>query len=349
MRIFLHYAKRIAPWIMAALIFAYLFHLYPPSKVWESLTYVNLWTFSAFAIGYFVFIYIVDSWVMTRVLSDFSYKVGFRDIAYARGFTYLIMIINYPASQAAFAYYLKRRYKIPIFEALGIFFFIVFVDLLWIVTLAFAGSFFQDYSIGGVDLGHTVKIFSICVYVFLILWLAFWRRWAEKIFGHSIRFDFIERQRKRPAFHIFEQASVFYYLKVAIMRIPIHFTIIISMYIVLKTFGVSIPFTKILGNIPLCFFLGTLPITPGGLGTTNAAMVELLYRYVSGPIFTSGAITPQQMLFTATLLWMFANYLMKVITGVLSLRRVSKHLFEPTPEEPEEKIEGEASHIGGNI
>lgn len=133
------------------------------------------------------------------------------------------------------------------------------------------------------------------------------------------------------------------------MRIPIHFTIIISMYIVLKTFGVTVPFTKILGNIPLCFFLGTLPITPGGLGTTNVAMVELLYRYVSGPIFAAGLVTPQEMLFTATLLWMFANYSLKVIVGALSLSRVSTHLFEPTPEEPEETIEEEAVHVGGNI
>jgi len=343
MKKFFHYAKRIGPWIMAALIFAYLFHLYPPSKVFKALSYVNLWAFSAFAIGYFVFIYIVDSWVTTRVISDFSHKVSFKDIVYARGFTYLIMILNYPASQAAFAYYLKRRYKIPIFQALGVFFFIVFIDLMWIITLAFAGSFFQDYTIGGVDLGRTVKIFSICAYAFLILWLVFWRRWIP------LNFKFIERQRKRKAFHIFEQAKVFDYIKVAVMRIPIHFTIIISMYVVLKTFNVSIPFTRILGNVPLVFFLGTLPITPGGLGTTNAAMVELLYRHVSGPIFASGAVTPQEMLFAATLLWMFANYLLKVITGTILLRRVSTQMFEPTPEEPEEKIEHEAAHLGGNI
>jgi uncharacterized membrane protein YbhN (UPF0104 family) len=343
MKIFLHYLKRIAPWIMAVAIFGYLFHIYPPSKVWKSLTHVNLWSFSVFALGYFFFIYLVDSWVMTKVLSDFSYKVDFKDIVYARGFTYLIMVINYPASQAAFAYYLKRRYKIPIVEALGVFFFIVFIDLMWIITLAFAGSFFQDYQLGGVDLGRTVKILVICVYAFAFLWIAFWRRWLP------LKFAFIERQRKRRAFHIFEQAKVIDYVKIAVMRIPIHFTIIISMYVVLKTFGVSIPFTVILGNLPLVFLLGTLPITPGGLGTTNAAMVELLYRHVSGPIFATGQVTPQEMIFTATLLWMFANYMLKIIVGTTLIKKVSTHMFEPTPEEPEEKIEKEAAHLGGNI
>lgn len=341
--------KHIVPWIIAALIFVYLFRQYPPDKVFKSLTYVNLWYFSAFAIGYFFFIYVVDAWVMTWVLDRFSYKVRFKDIFLARGVTYLIMILNYPASQAAFAYYLKRRYRTPIFEALGIFLFIVFIDLVWITTLAFAGSFFQDYTIKGVDLGHVVRVFAVCAYVFTFLWLVFWRRWAEKIFGRSIRIDFIERQRKRRAFHIFEQAKALDYLRVAVMRTPIHLTIIVSMYVVLLTFGVNIPFTKILGNIPLVFFIGTLPITPGGLGTTNAATVELLNRYLTGPIFDAGLITPQELLLAATLLWMFANYMLKAITGTIYLSRVSKDLFAPTPKEPEEKIEKEASHMGGNI
>jgi uncharacterized membrane protein YbhN (UPF0104 family) len=337
------------PWIVAAFIFVYLFRQYPPDKVLKSITYVNLWYFSAFAIGYFFFIYIIDTWVMAWVLDRFSYRVNFKDIFLARGVTYLIMILNYPASQAAFAYYLKRRYKTPIFEALGIFLFIISIDLIWIVTLAFAGSFFQDYTIGGTDLGRVVRVFAVCAYIFAFLWLVFWRRWAEKIFGHSIRINFIERQRKRRVFHIFEQAKILDYLRVAFMRTPIHLTIIVSMYVVFKTFGVSIPFTKILGNIPLVFFIGTLPITPGGLGTTNMATVELLHRYLTGPIFDSGLITPQELILAATLLWMFANYLLKAITGTIYLRRVSKDLFAPTVDEPEDKIEKEAAHMGGNI
>ena len=341
--------KHIIPWIIAALIFVYLFHIYPPSKVAESLTYVNLWYFTLFSVVYFGFIYLVDAWVMTKVLERFSYKVKFKDIAMARGVTYLIMILNYPASQAAFAYYLKRRYHIPIFEALGIFLFIMFIDLMWIITLALAGSFFQDYTLGGVDLGHMVRVLAVGAYIFTFLWLAFWGRWAEKIFGSGIRINFVERIRKRRALHIFEKAKLKDYVQVAFMRIPIHFTIIISMYILLKTFNVSVPFTKVLGNVPIVFLIGTLPITPGGLGTTNAAMVELLHKYLTGPIFASGQITPQELLLAATLLWMFANYILKAITGTFYLKRVSKKWFAPTKDEPEEKVEKEAAHIGGNI
>ncbi len=345
----LSYLKHIVPWLVAAGIFVYLFHLYPPSKVWEALKYVNIPAFAAFSLAYFFFIFLVYSWVMTKVITKFSHAVRFGDIFAARGATYLIMVLNYPASQAAFAYYLKRRYNIPIFQALGIFFFIIVIDLLWIITLALAGSLFQEYDIAGVDLGHIVRTVALIAYAALFLWLAFWRRWPERLIGRHIRVPLLEKLRKKKVFHIFDRATVKDYVVTALQRTPIHFTIIISMYVVLRTFDAYIPFTKILGNIPIVFLIGTLPITPGGLGTTNALMVELLNKYLTGPIFQNGKITPQEILFTASLLWMFANYLLKVVVGFFFLRKVSRDLFRPTEEVPEEVAEEEAAPMGGNI
>ncbi len=341
--------KHLIPWLVAAAIFVYLFHLYPPSQVWEALKYVNLLAFAAFSLFYFFFIFVIDSWVMQRVITKFSHEVRFRDIFAARGATYLIMVLNYPASQAAFAYYLKRKYGIPIFQALGIFIFIVVIDLMWIITLALAGSLFQEYDIAGVDLVHIVRTVAAVAYIALFLWLAFWRRWPEKLIGRHVSVPLLDRLRRRKVFHIFDRACVKDYLVTALQRTPIHFTIIISMYVVLLTFDAHIPFTKILGNVPIVFFIGTLPITPGGLGTTNALMVELLHGYLTGPIFDSGRVSPQEILFAATLLWMFANYLLKIVVGSILLRRISRDLFKPTREVPEERAEHEAAHVRGNI
>ncbi len=350
MKKILHYTKKILPWVIAILIFAYLFKQYPLSKVLKAITFVNLWTFGTFALGYFVFIYVIDSLVFTYCFRKYGYEVTFKDIFLARAVTYLIMIINYPASQVAFAYYLNRRYKIPVFQAMGVFFLIIFIDLLWIITLALAGSFFQQQSVVGIDLSHTVQTIAIAAYIFTFIWLAFWRRWPQKILGRSFfKWDFLEKQRARKSFKVFQETSVKDLFLLIAMRIPIHFSIIISMYVVLQTFNVHIPFTKILGNVPIVFFIGTLPITPGGLGTTNAAMVELLHPYVTGSIFTTGQITPQELIFAATLLWVFANYLFKALFGTFTIRRVSKDLFELPPEKVEEKMEKQAAHVGGNI
>lgn len=349
MKNFLKNLRLIVPWIFAVAIFAYLFHRYPPAQVWKSASYVNLLPFSLFCVGYFFIIYIVDSVVTRYVICKFTHKVPLKDVLLARGVTYLIMVISYPASQASFAYYFKRQFGIPIFKILGTFFFIMFIDLWWIVTYAFIGSFFQDHIIAGVNLSRIVFTTVIIVYTTYVIWIAFWRRWPDRRFWHFVTPKFIERQRRRNIFHLFSEAKISDYIRVALMRIPIHLTIIVSMYIVIRTFNCHIPFTKVLGNVPIVYLIGTLPITPGGLGTTNAVMVELLKGHLTGPIFSEGVITPAELLFSATLLWMFGNYFLKVITGMIFMSFVPKKLFEPTSHDPEEKVEKEALHVGGNI
>jgi uncharacterized membrane protein YbhN (UPF0104 family) len=345
MKILLGKLKTIGPWIAAAGIFAYLFHLYPPERVWKSLTYVNLVPFSLFCISYFFFIYLVDAAVTRHVISRFIHKVRFRDVALARGVTYLIMVISYPASQAAFAYFFKRRYKIPIFEILGTFFFIMIIDLTWVITLAFIGSFYQDYTIGGVDLSRIARTAALITYLLLFIWLAFWRKWPDRRFWKTIMPGWLYRQKKRRAFHIFNSAKLSDYIRIALMRIPIPLTIVASTYIVVKTFNCHIPFTQVLGNVPLVLLVGTLPITPGGLGTTNVALVELLKGHITSPVFQNGLVTPAELMFSVSLLWIFGNYLLKIMTGTFLMAFVPKELFQPTSHEPEEKVEKEAAHL----
>jgi uncharacterized membrane protein YbhN (UPF0104 family) len=345
MKILLGKLKTIGPWIAAAGIFAYLFHLYPPAKVWKSLTYVNLVPFSLFCIAYFFFIYLIDAAVTKYVIGRFTHKVKFRDVALARGVTYLLMVISYPASQAGYAYFFKRKHKIPIFEILGVFFFIMIIDLTWVITLALIGSFFQDYTIGNLDLSRIARIAAFLTYLFLFIWLAFWRKWPDKKFWKTIMPNWLYRQRRRRAFDIFNSAKLTDYIRIALMRIPILLTIVASTYVVVKTFNCHVPFTVILGNVPLVLLIGTLPITPGGLGTTNAVLVELLKNDITGPVLQNGLVTPAELLFSVSLLWMFGNYLLKILTGTILMAFVPKKLFQPTPHEPEEKVEKEASHL----
>jgi uncharacterized membrane protein YbhN (UPF0104 family) len=341
--------KQIAPWVVAALIFVQLFRTYPPSRVIEALRYVNIVWFVLFAAAYFGFIYLVDSLCMKKVISDFSHPVTLSDMLIARGVTYLIMVISYPASQAAYAFYLKRKYSIPIFQAIGIFLFIVFIDLMWIITLAFVGSFFQDNIIAGVDIGHTVRIIALIAYAAAFVWITFWRRWIERAFKWNIKVGFIEKIRHRRAFFMFNTARMRDYIKVVVMRIPIHATIIMFMYVVLKTFNADIPFVKILGNIPVVFLIGTLPITPGGLGTVNAAMVELLSPYITSPSISAGLVSAKELMFACTLLWMFANYAFKVILGTVLLKKVSKNLFKSTEDESEDSSIASITNLQGHV
>lgn len=327
--------KTLLPWLVAVGIFAYLFHLYPPQKIWESLRFVRLSTFIPFAVGYFFFILFVDIFSLTHLLKRFGFKIGAKELVPARGVTYLLMILNYAAGQAAFAYYLKRSHRIPLWEAFSIFFFVAFIDIYWIISLAFIGSFFLDFTIGGVELKKFVWGVAFVAYVIFVLNLFFWRGPLYK------KIDWI---RKKDIFRLLKEAHVSDYLQLAILRFPIHITLIVSMYVVLLTFDVSVPFLQLLGNIPLVILTGMIPITPGGFGTTNAVMVELLNAHLKSPIFDKGFITPAELLFTASLLWMFSNLVLKTIFGSICLKTVSKDLFKPPP-----TSHPSGTHLGQNI
>ncbi|OGQ44817.1 MAG: hypothetical protein A3H42_04145 [Deltaproteobacteria bacterium RIFCSPLOWO2_02_FULL_46_8] len=318
--------KKIIPWIIAIGIFAYLFYIYPPRKIWSALHYVNLATFIPFAIVYFFFIYWIDIVTMSKMLGRFGFVVPVKELIPARGATYLLMVLNYAAGQAGFAYYLKRTHKIPLWEAFSIFFFIAVIDLYWIITLAGVGSFFQEYQIAGVPLKKFVWAVVLSAYFLFFLNFFFWRGPLYKKLEEK-NGRFFQWIRKKDIFRIFKEARFMDYIRLAVLRIPIHISLIVSMVVVLKTFGVLVPFVKILGNIPLVILIGALPITPGGLGTTNAALVELLNPYLKGPLFDNGTITPSELLFAASLLWMFANYFLKTVIGAFCLRHVSKSLF----------------------
>jgi len=308
------FIKQIIPWCIAAGIFYMLFQKYPVSDVWDALQLVHLPSFFLLAIIYFLVIFSVDSIVMQRMLQRFGYTLPLNDICRGRGMTYMIMILSYPASQAAFAYYLNKKQHVPIVTVLSSFVFTLFLDLFWIITLAFVGSFFQDYMVRGADLGHIVRLCAIVFYSMAGIWLAFWCDWPKKLWNSVSIFNSL---KQHPHFSFFYQATLSDYCRFALMRIPIHMTIILFMYAIIWAFDAYVPLIKLISNIPLVFLVGTLPITPGGLGTTNAMMVELLAPHTSGTVIANNMISADDLIFAISILWFFANYLLKIGCSVL--------------------------------
>lgn len=335
--------KKIFPWLMAVLIFAYLFHQYPPRNIYNALKHINILAFFGVAIAYVALMFLLDTFSISRVLALFGHKETVRELLPARGITYLIMIVNYAAGQAAFAFYQYRKHGVPISKMLGIFGIIVIVDLFLLVTLAFITSFFTTwpFDVAGTNIGSFVKIFAISIYAGFTAIVLIMNRCSE--------ISLVRRLRKNSLIDLITTTKIISYLKVAIVRLPIHIFIMGGMYVAVSAFGIYIPFLKILANIPIVFFIGSLPITPGGLGTSNAALVELFKPFVSAPAISSGATSAGDLLFSFSLVWLFANYIMKALIGITCIRFISRDLFRPVSKVSEEKAEDIAVSLGGNM
>lgn len=341
MKMLLAFFKKVFPWLMAILVFAWLFREYPPKNIYNSLKYMNIWYFCAIAVGYFVLMFFIDTFSISRVLSLFGHPEKVRDLLPARGATYLLMVVNYAASQAAFAFYQYRKHGIPISKMLGIFGIIVVVDLLILSALAFVTTFFTTwpFEIGGMNIAHFVRIFTIAAIAGVLALVV--------IANASANSGFVKRLRKNHLIDLIATTKPLDYLRTAIARLPVHAFIMCGMYVAIWPFNAYIPFMKIISNIPIVFFIGSLPITPGGLGTSNVALVELFKPFIQSPIIAGGELSAGDLLFSFSLVWLFVNYLMKAITGVVCMRFVSRDLFKPTPEISEEAAESKIPPVGG--
>ncbi|HPQ80361.1 MAG TPA: lysylphosphatidylglycerol synthase domain-containing protein [bacterium] len=343
MKQLLTFFKKAFPWLVAAAIFAWLFHRYPPANIYNAMKYVNIPLFFTVAVLYFFVMFVIDTFSISLVLSRFGNPEGVRELLPARGATYLFMIFNYAAAQAAFAFYQYRKHGIPISKMLGIFGIVVVVDLLLLATLAFSTTFLTSwpFEVAGMNIAQFVRIFTVAGVGGLVALIL--------VANAAADLSFVKRLRKFKLVDLLATTGISDYAYVAFARLPVHAFIMLGMYVAIWAFDAHVPFLKILANIPIIFFIGSLPITPGGLGTSNAALVELLKPFVEAPAITAGGVSPGDLLFSFSLAWMFSNYVMKAATGSMCLRFVSRELFRPTPETSAPKAEEESVKIGGNI
>ena len=337
------FLKKVLPWLVAVGVFVYLFRQYPPENIYNSLKYIDIPLFCFISLGYFLLMFVLDTFSISKILNTFGYAATVKELLPARGVTYLPMVVNYAAGQAAFAFYQYRKHGTPISKMLGIFGIIAVTDLYILATLAFITTFFTTwpFSVGNMNIAQFVRIFAIIAYgVFAALLI------VRKAFANTILFKKIHNNK---FLDLIAGTKLKDYISVGLYRLPVHAFIMGGMYIAVMTFNAHIPLVKILSNIPIVFFIASLPITPGGLGTGNVAIVELFKPFVTSNAISGGLITAGDLLFSFSLVWTFVNYLMKVLVGLICLKFVSKDLFKPTEGKTEEEAEEESIHIGGNI
>ena len=315
---------QILPWGVAGGILYWLFTLYPPEQIWASMKLANLWAFGILAVIYLLLIWLTDVFGVTMLLRRFVEPISMRTVLCIRAATYPVSLINYGAGQAGFAYYLQRIRKIPAGQIIGVFTLITAVDLFWVVSLAFFGSFIGEHVILGVDVVPTVRLIGYIVYGATALHLIFWlMHWEDRVRGKLWQriFGWL---RAKKLFRIFHEATFRDYVRLFLWRAPMHTMIILSIYIAIHFFHGSIPLTAALGNIPISVLIGVIPISWSGVGTSNKALVDLLSPHISAAPIDAGLVTAGELILAFSILWMLSNFIGKLLLGFYYLPRVQR-------------------------
>lgn len=326
------FVKSFLPWLIAAGLIFYLFRKFPPDQVLASLRHLSLPYFFGYGIVYFLIILVLDNWTLSRILSRFAAPVSFRELLPARCVSYLLSLLNYNAGQAGMAVYLKRTRNQSFFKTLGCIFFVAVVDLYWVIALAFGGTFLRDIHLQGFKLQPWIRQVGLIALIALILHLAFWRGWFGRIVPKRFHFRAGDWLRGRHLFQPFHHATLADYFKIAISRFPIHATIVSSLWFLVRFAGATVSFRDVIATVPIVLLVGALPLTPGGLGATQLALVELLKDHVTLPSQEQGAGGAAELLLAISLSWMIINYLLKAIAGLVFLRGGTRELFKEPPD-----------------
>ncbi len=318
----LQHLKTLIPWFIAGLIFIYLFKKIPPDKVLEALKQVHLLPFIGYSFIYFLLIYFFDSYSLAKVVSKFCVPISLKEILGPRAVSYQLSLLNYNAGQASLAYFLKKNKNASFFKALGALLFVMIIDLYWVITFALVGTFSIHLHYNSLDVSKAVQKFALLFLLGIIVHLCFWRQWLSRLFKVHIRFKWADWIRGRHLFQTFHQATVKDYITLALYRFPMHFVIIASLYPAVKCFDAHISLFNIMTTIPVVLLISVVPITPGGMGSVQMATIEFLKDKISGPVFQNPNLTPEQILFALSLLWMLGNYFFKALSGFVFMKKM---------------------------
>ena len=267
---------RTLPWVLTVGIFAILFHRVPFIDVIAALQQVRFKAYVALMVPYSLIYCSIDAFVLWRVLHWFHAPVPYRRVLPVRAAAYILSLLNPGLGQGGVAFALHRREGLPFLEMTGSLLFLVVLEFCQLALYAAIGifgfhthlaiAFAPVYAVLG--LGLAVVLLCIQKEIDpLALVLTRIGRW----YAGNTAFQVPSRSPHARLLRTFKDARPRHYLLTLLYKAPNFLLAVIVHYYALQLFGISIPFVRLLGFLPIVFLVASLPVTVAHLGTSQAA------------------------------------------------------------------------------
>ena len=257
-------AVRVFPWLIAATMLSYLFWKTPIYGVVTAFRSASSWTLPI-AILCQSGIFLGDSYAIKKTLSWFVVPLRFSDVLVVRGASYLLAAVNYNVGQGAIVYFVHRIAQVPVVNAIGTILLIMGANVLLLLGFTTVGLFAATDVPQGVGIVVMLAYLGLLAYVGIIISRPRWLR-------------------ERTVFNTLMRAGIRGHISAMLVRVPHLTALLIFHYAMLRAFGIVVPFAQAILTLPIVFFIGVLPISVQGLGTSQVAAVLFFSRYSSGPL-----------------------------------------------------------------
>jgi len=283
-------------------IFYFIFTKIDFYSVAEVLSHANHFYLLIALLLMIIYIHIVPKRWQT-ILKTMDYKLQYKEcFNVMMGAQPLASITPSKSGDIIKAYYLKD--KIPASKTVGSIITERMFDVLTLVLFSLIGMMFsKKYELGGI----TFVILICIIVIFLLTHTGFDFRspiknsWNEKIQNLTFSMKLVTKDKKA-------------FLSILSYSFLIWFISILQILIFFYALGISIPLIFAMIKIPIAIFIGFIPVTLGGMGTRDAAIIFLFSIY--------GA--PSQLLGVGILFSVF-RYLLPALFGLPFMRKIMIH------------------------
>jgi hypothetical protein len=258
------FLRRAWPWLVGAVILVIVATRVPVEAFKSAMTKGPHLTLALVNIAINVAVLGSDS-VSTWVgLIGLRMRRPFTKVLVVRGATYALFVVNYAVGQGGFGYYLHRTGETAL-RAVGATLFLIGTNLatLILVTLA-AWSIYGGQS-DSPEMWWTIVAASIGFALYLVL----------------IALSPGPLARRQIFAPLFEAGLRGHAIAVA-GRLPHILVIVLGHWVAMRAWGIEVPFVAGITIMPAVVIASVLPISPAGLGTTQAAFVFFFASYAAG-------------------------------------------------------------------
>ena len=261
-------ARRWLPWLVALAILVFLIREVRLEALREAFRH-GAWVALALYIVLETLVALpADAFGTRAALATAGIPRPWSEVLLARGASYLLGLISYVAGQGGMGYYLART-GVPAGRSAGAVLLLMIANGIVLVLLGAAGLAIELDRLEGVrtDLLLLVIAAAFAGTLAYLIVIAIRPRWLE-------RYSLLA-----PLF----EAGLGGHLRAILARFP-HMLLLAALHWgAFRVWGIPVPPVRGLALNPIVLLIAALPVTPGGLGTTQALQVLFYSRYGSAP------------------------------------------------------------------
>jgi hypothetical protein len=255
------------PAALTVVIFLLIFWRIPFGAFWNALAGARILPFLALMGSFALCFFLLDTFVLSRLIRWFHGPLPYRDLLPVRAVTYLVSILNTQLAQAALALYIHRRFRTPLAQITSTVALMILLEATNLILFATVGAIAFP---GGAPLPLLALPLVLGVVWLLLMGLAWGQLGAlSQRLSDSVLLSTFRRVRPRHCVIILGLKGGVFCLALLVHSQALTF------------FGIEIPLVRLVTFLPVVFLVAALPITVAHLGTSQAAWLFFFSSYAS--------------------------------------------------------------------